>query len=457
MGKRENFTSERIGNFKCAPAKQQSIFWDGKTPGLGLRVTATGAKSYIFETSLHGKTLRLTIGDTRTWSISKAQEEARRLKTETDKGNDPRQQKANMRTQAEEALKASNRIDIQVLTAWDAYIEARKHKWSARHLADHATLTQPGGEKRKRAEGYTQPGALAALMAEKLRNLDSDHVKAWLKVEANRRPTQARLAYNRLRAFLNWCADNPDYRGIASVDACKASVARDILPKSKAKTDALQKQQLQTWFSAVQSIGNPIISAYLQSLLLTGARREELACLRWQDIDFKWQTIKIHDKVEGERTIPLTPYVGKLFSDLKTRSDTPPAVFRILHGKRIENDLANWKPSHWVFASPTAKATGGRLTEPRIAHTKALNSAGLPHVSLNGLRRSFGTLAEWVECPTGIAAQIMGHKPSATAEKHYRVRPIDLLRKWHTTIENWILEQANITFELPIISLKIVA
>jgi hypothetical protein len=51
----------------------------------------------------------------------------------------------------------------------------------------------------------------------------------------------------------------------------------------------------------------------------------------------------------------------------------------------------------------------------------------------------------------------MGHKPSATAEKHYRVRPIDLLRKWHTTIENWILEQANITFELPIISLKIVA
>jgi intergrase/recombinase len=49
--------------------------------------------------------------------------------------------------------------------------------------------------------------------------------------------------------------------------------------------------------------------------------------------------------------------------------------------------------------------------------------------------------------PAGIVAQIQGHKPSATAEKHYRVRPIDLLRQWHTKIEAWILDQAGI--ELP--------
>src|SRR5665647_691862 len=92
--KRENFTAERVAGFKCKPSKQQSIYWDGKTPGLGLRVTSTGAKSFIFETSLHGKTLRLTIGDVRTWAIGKAQSEATRLKTLTDQGVDPRQQKA---------------------------------------------------------------------------------------------------------------------------------------------------------------------------------------------------------------------------------------------------------------------------------------------------------------------------------------------------------------------------
>ena len=41
----------------------------------------------------------------------------------------------------------------------------------------------------------------------------------------------------------------------------------------------------------------------------------------------------------------------------------------------------------------------------------------------------------------------MGHKPSATAEKHYRVRPLDLLRVHHERIEAWILEQADIEFE----------
>ena len=90
-----------------------------------------------------------------------------------------------------------------------------------------------------------------------------------------------------------------------------------------------------------------------------------------------------------------------------------------------------------------------RLAQPRIAHTKALTIAGLPHVSLHGLRRSFGTLCEWVEMPSGISAQIMGHKPSALAEKHYRRRPLDLLRKWHDQIEGWILEQAKVEFTTP--------
>jgi hypothetical protein len=38
----------------------------------------------------------------------------------------------------------------------------------------------------------------------------------------------------------------------------------------------------------------------------------------------------------------------------------------------------------------------------------------------------------------------MGHKPSALAEKHYRRRPLDLLRVWHSKIEAWILTEAGI-------------
>ena len=123
-------------------------------------------------------------------------------------------------------------------------------------------------------------------------------------------------------------------------------------------------------------------------------------------------------------------------------NDTSPPEYRIRHGKKVKNDLDNWKPSEWVFFSKTADS--GHIVEPRIGHNRALASAGLPDLTLHGLRRSFGTLAEWVECPVGISAQIMGHKPSALAEKHYRKRSLDLLRMWHTKIEAWILEQAGI-------------
>lgn len=113
---------------------------------------------------------------------------------------------------------------------------------------------------------------------------------------------------------------------------------------------------------------------------------------------------------------------------------------------------------YWVMDEPqtitreqiyfqSAPAASGRIEDPRIRHVKALNAAALPALSLHGLRRSFGTLSEWVEVPAGIVAQIMGHKPSAIAEKHYIQRELDLLHLWHIKIEAWILEQAEAQFE----------
>ena len=452
MAKKENFTAGRIAKLECEPGKQQTIHWDGKTPGLGLRVTAAGTKSYVFETSLYGKTLRITIGDARAWSIAEAQEKATEFKRLTDQDIDPRQLRRERAAAADAINQAEQRKDLTVGEAWQVYINARTPKWGERHLRNHNYMTQPGGKERTRGkrEGdpdTIQPGPLHPLLSLRMSALDAEAVREWLEPLATKTPTQAAQTYRALRAFIAWCTDRPEYAGLVHEDACNRRMARDVLPKSKAKTDCLQREQLSAWFKEVRKISNPVISAYLQALLLTGARREEMAGLRWNDVDFKWQSLTIRDKVEGERTIPLTPYLASVLAVLKVRNDTPPPRFRILDGKKIENDLEHWKPSEWVFSSKTAKS--GRLQEPRINHNKALTAAALPMLTLHGLRRSFGTLTEWVECPAGVVAQIMGHKPSATAEKHYKVRPLDLLRMWHTRIEAWTLEQAGIEFKQP--------
>ncbi len=454
---RENFTAGRIGAFSCPQGRSQAFLWDAKAAGLALRVTAGGARAFVFQSRLkHGGAVRMTIGEPRrddgggAWSIPAAQAEARRLQALIDQGKDPRLERdalvAQQVAQREAAKAGRARRELTGLAAWTVYVEERRERWGKRSYADHLRMAAPGGEIRKRSrEKLTVPGLLCPLLARPLTEIDAQAVEEWVSRETRTRPTQTALGFRLLRAFVNWCAEHPEYRAIVNRDACSGRRVREKLAKPAARDDALQREQLAAWFAEVRKLP-PVSGAYLQALLLTGARREELAGLRWEDVDFRWQSLRIRDKVEGERTIPLTPYVAGLLREQRARNATPPTVPRRLRADvdAAKAELLVWTPSPWVFASRTAK--GGRIQDPRAAHVRALDAAGLPHLTLHGLRRSFGTLAEWVECPVGIVAQIQGHKPSAIAEKHYRVRPLDLLRLWHERIEAWILEQGRVEF-----------
>lgn len=427
---RVKLTAGRIADFACEAGKAQSFLWDKDVLELGLRATAGGAKAYIFQSKLHGKSLRMTLGEPRTWSLEDAQKEARRLQRLIDEGKDPRQVKADAlaadqaardaRLAVEaEALARQRREAVTLADAWGDYVRERAPHWSELHLRDHQRLIQAGGKKRKRSAKLTVPGPLAALAAVRLVDLTPARVEAWAKQEGRTRPTSARLALRLLKACLFWCATQPAYKAVVLTDAAQSRKARESLGKPKTKDDVLQREQLSAWFAAVRQVGNPVIRAYLQALLLTGARREELAALRWEDVDFQWQSLRLNDKVKDFRMVPLTPYVASLLSTLPRRSA-------------------------WVFASATAAS--GRLTEPSIAHRKACAVAGL-EVSLHGLRRSFATLSEWTEMPAGVAAQIQGHAPQGVREQNYIRRSLDFLRKWHTTLEAWLLEEAGIVFD----------
>lgn len=444
-----NFTAPRIDGFKCDPGKQQTIHWDAKTPGLGLRVTAAGTKSYIFESRLHGKTLRITIGDARTWRLDgpagepqTARAEAGRLKSLIDQGKDPRILAVEMRAESEAKRIEATRHAATLGNIWPLYIEANKSTWGERHLADHVRLAAAGGEKRKRSDKLTTSGPIFSLFPVLLSGLNGERIAKWIKEESCKRPTSTAQSYRLLRAFIRWADGKSEYKGLIPASSYNAPDVRKAIPKNGVKDDCLQREQLKSWFDAVRKSNKPVVEAYLQCLLITGARREELLSLRWADVDFKWKSLTIRDKVEGTRMIPLTPFVESLLLELKRINETPPKVRQLRRqGDRVEA----FKPSPWIFFSSTS--ANGRLGEPRAVHVRALELAGLPHLTLHGLRRSFGTLCEWVEVPTGISAQIMGHKPSALAEKHYRRRPIDLLRVWHEKIEGWILDQAGIEFK----------
>jgi integrase len=420
------FTAKRVAEHSCPSGKSQAFIWDSNAPGLGLRVTSSGAQAFIFQSKIHRQTLRLTIGDPRSWSIDQAQEESRRLQRLIDEGRDPREVKEEVRVAHAARAVLAQAEAVTVGAAWYDYLAERKPHWGERHYKDHLAKAQPGGELARRGTrrlGQTIAGPLHSLMSLRLCELTPQVVEAWAARETKTRPTSARLAWRLLKGFLAWCAEQPAYAPVVEGNPARTKRVRELLGPAGVKQDALQREQLSVWFLSVREIQNPIIAAYLQVLLLTGARPGEVLDMQWQDVNMRWKSLTIRDKVEGQRTIPLTPYVASLMASLPRRSD-------------------------WVFSG--AVSGSGKLekpiSKPHQAHHLACSVAGIEGLTLHGLRRSFKSLSEWLECPVGVVAQIMGHRPSATAEKHYTVRPLDLLRVHHERIEAWILEQAGLTF-----------
>jgi integrase len=411
-------TAGRIADFQCPPDKPQAFLWCAEVQGLGIRATrGSNRKRFIFESKIHTKSFRMTIGEVGVWSINDAQAEARTFQTHLDQGKDPRAVKE--REAVEYFIEAENRKlnqSTKFYDVWMEYLSARKPHWSGRHYKDHIDLIHEGNLERSRSQKLTIAGPLASFRDIKLAELTPELINKWAAKEAAKRPARARLSFRLLKAFIFWCNQEAPYNLILSENIARNKKVKDILGKPQPRNDALQREQLKAWFAAVQNIPNPTISAYLQTLLLIGCRPNEITALLWSDIDFQWKCLTIRDKVDGERTIPLTPYVSRLLNELP-------------------------RDSKYVFSSQSSKS--GHLTSPHKAHDRACSEANIV-LTIHGYRRSFASLCEWIEMPAGISAQIQGHKPQGVREKNYIRRALDLLRVWHEKIEAWILEEAGI-------------
>lgn len=419
-GTSHKLSQKLLQRASCPDGVPFVVVRDADKKGLRLRVTKAGGKHWLFEVRVNGKLFSRALGEWPAVSIAEAQGEAHRLRGLTEKGTDPRE--AEREQQAAEAAKLAVEA-AQVVTVgdvWPLYLQhgrpKRRAAWKPRYRADLEAMAAPGGEPKKRGKGTTRPGPLFPLLALRLVDVNEDTLKSWYDLEAKAGAHQATRALMMFRGFLRWCAGRPEFRHIVDRDAGRAAAIVESLPESTSRTDALEAAQVTGWWTGTEQLSNRTASVYLRALLLTGARREELAALKWTDVDFQWRKLTIADKVDATRTIPLTPYLAQMLTTL-------PRV------------------NEFVFAS-SGKA--GRIADVRASHAEVLSEAGVNHLTIHGLRRTFVQRGRAV-VPAGAVAQIAGHKPSATAEG-YAVLPMDDLRPFAEKIEAHILKLANVQF-----------
>ena len=118
--------------------------------------------------------------------------------------------------------------------------------------------------------------------------------------------------------------------------------------------------------------------------LATGLRRGELLGLKWEDLDFEHENLRIKRqiaRINGE--IVEAPLKTKnAYRTLPLAEDTIAVL------KQQKKKVGS---SHWVFPSPT----GGLISPDSVIHMlhRVLKRAGLPRVRFHDLRHTFATLA----------------------------------------------------------------
>ena len=118
MPEKRALTIKRVQALK-PPTKGQRDHFDAALPSFALRVTANGAKSYVllYRPKVGpdaGKLRRMTIGSAAEWSLAEARDEARDWKRRIEKGEDPKQVRAEQHAEAGE--RAANTFGARVST-----------------------------------------------------------------------------------------------------------------------------------------------------------------------------------------------------------------------------------------------------------------------------------------------------------------------------------------------------
>jgi integrase len=362
------FTTRRVAAAVCLEGKDREYFRDNRSP-LCLAVTAGGAKTFFVYRKIHGKPVRLKIGDHPTVSVDTARREAERLVGEIANGVDPRHAKRELR-----AGLTFRELFTDFIESW---AKLRKKTWQD----DEAQF-----------ERY-----LTVWKAWKIAEIQKYHV-ATLHAKIGR--DHGHYAANRLlsltHAVFEWAANNRGLKG------GNPAAGIEKFPEKK-RERFLQPAELPAFFTAVAAEPNETIRDFVLVSLYAGARRGNIQAMAWADLDLDTAVWLIPDTKSGKGAIvPLcTPALDVLKRRLATRGDSP-----------------------FVFPGRSR----GHLQEPKAAWRKILERAGIEDLRIHDLRRTFGSFQAIGGSSLPIIGQSLGHMSTAATAIYARLH-IDAVRQ----------------------------
>jgi integrase len=277
------------------PATGYALHWCPQTPGFGVRVTANGARAWISERRVNGKTVRRTLGKA-AGRAAISSDAARKLmvdiSSELQRGID---RVEDQRAERAEQKQADTEAALTFEAALSDYVKRKRRGKDGLHLKERTRadyLAMVAGGRTTESGRPLADGELHALADKPLAKITADDVRSVHRAAAARGARRATYAMQVLRAVLNWhgvkVPGNPLSRDVAGKD-------RIILGATTGDPSPIPPERLQAWWNAASTVTSREAADFYRVMLLTGARGGELKAVVARDVDLDGARIVLRD------------------------------------------------------------------------------------------------------------------------------------------------------------------
>ncbi len=335
------------------PPFGQAQYPDGKLPGFGVRVTATGLKTFYLTYRENGASRRLTLGRYPALSLAAARKKAHEALAKIARDDTP-------------VTKVPANAQDSFAALLDQFVET--------HCKRHNRASTAAETERLLRRNFLPHWRRRSIKA----LAKSDVLSILDAIVADGTPSAANHAFAAVRKFFNWCVE----RGLIEVSPCHGI---KLPARTQSRDRVLTDSELARLWAASLEQSYPFGSIF-RLLTLTGQRRGEVVGMRWGELDLEdalWT-------IPGARTKNGKPHIVPLSCS---------AVSIICSLPRFTSD----------FVFPAR----GKLDRPYSGYSKgkrALDAAAELHDwTLHDLRRTAATGMAKLGTPPHVVERILNH------------------------------------------------
>lgn len=368
------------------PAEKRYEIWDSDVAGFGVRVGLSGSKTFVIRYRAEGGGREaprryVTVGRFGALTVEQGRKKAKELLAEAIVGNDPAAERKAKRLE----MKMSALVDLY--EAEGCYVQRGKR------------LGQPMKAKTKQFTiGRLRHHVVPLLGQMKVTEVKVGHIERFFadvtngksakneKIGHRRRiivrggPGAARKVFRDLSAMFSFA----ERRGIIPANLCHKAVVQKTDGANDRYLTAEELQRLGAACDALEAEGTNVKALNITRLwVLTGCRRDEIAGLKWHEVDFERGVLALDDTKTGRSIRPAAA-----------------AALALLRG------IAREEGSDYVFP-----ALGGdqHFQGTKGIWPKIIKRAGLEGVTPHTLRHTMGAMSTSSGEALALTGAILGH------------------------------------------------